>query len=62
MTCQVLRKKLQELANVPQIEYINEFYEYGSEINGSGALDRFNITRCKSSSLNLRGITLFRKL
>ena len=23
------------------IEYINEFYEYGSEINGSGALDRF---------------------
>lgn len=23
------------------IEYINEFYEYGSEINGSGSLDRF---------------------
>lgn len=23
------------------IEYISEFYEYGSEINGSGALDRF---------------------
>ncbi|MBR6322630.1 MAG: GNAT family N-acetyltransferase [Lachnospiraceae bacterium] len=23
------------------IEYINEFYEYGSEINGSGALDRY---------------------
>ncbi|WP_026511322.1 GNAT family N-acetyltransferase [Butyrivibrio sp. LC3010] len=23
------------------IEYINEFYEYGSEINGSGALDWF---------------------
>lgn len=23
------------------IEYINEFYEYGSEINGSGSLDRY---------------------
>lgn len=23
------------------IDYINEFYEYGSEINGSGSLDRF---------------------
>lgn len=23
------------------IEYINEFYSYGSEINGSGSLDRF---------------------
>ena len=23
------------------IEYINEFYEFGSEINGSGGLDRF---------------------
>ena len=23
------------------VDYINEFYEYGSEINGSGALDRF---------------------
>ncbi|MEE3382772.1 MAG: hypothetical protein VZR08_02265, partial [Anaerovoracaceae bacterium] len=23
------------------IEYIKEFYEYGSEINGSGSLDRF---------------------
>ena len=23
------------------IEYISEFYEYGSEINGSGSLDRF---------------------
>ena len=23
------------------IEYIQEFYEYNSEINGSGALDRF---------------------
>lgn len=23
------------------IEYINEFYTYGSEINGSGGLDRY---------------------
>lgn len=23
------------------IDYINEFYEYNSEINGSGSLDRF---------------------
>ena len=23
------------------IEYIREFYKYGSEINGSGSLDRF---------------------
>lgn len=23
------------------IEFINEFYEYGSEVNGSGALDRY---------------------
>lgn len=23
------------------IEYINEFYEHNSDVNGSGALDRF---------------------